>query len=128
MRHPVSCARDHVNVEVDRLTGDIDPVSASFFGQPEDTDPMVDIFGTPAGAVFVALGDDNDPPNVPGPFGDPNYSFNIANTGWYATVVGNFLGNPGPGEYNITITGQTPEPAALSLLALGSLVLLRRRR
>lgn len=122
-------AGNFVNIEVDRLTGDIDPVSSSFFGEPEDTDPMVTIFDTPAGAVFVASGDDDDPPNVPGPFGDPNYSFNIANTGWYATAVGNYLGEPnGPGEYDITITGQTPEPATISLFALGGLALLRRRR
>ena len=83
---------------------------------------------TLSGATLVGTGDDDDPPNVGGPFGDPNYSFAIANTGWYATAVGNFLGNPGVGEYNITITGQTPEPGALSLLALGGLALLRRRR
>ncbi len=119
---------DLVNVEVDRQTGDIDPVSSTFFGQPDDTNPMVTIFDTPAGAVFVASGDDDDPANVPGPWGDPNYSFNIVNTGWYATVVGNFLGDPGPGNYSITIMGQTPEPTALSILALGGLAVLRRRR
>lgn len=119
-----------VSIVIDRLTGDIDPASSAHFAGavlPGDTAPMLTVFDFPAGTVFMGSGDDNDPPNVPGPFGDPNYGFVATGTGWHTVAVANFLGTPGPGEYQIVVRGITPEPGSLALLSVGLLALARRR-
>lgn len=122
-------AGDSVTIIVDRTSAGIDPASSAFFGLPSDTDPMISLFDTPAGALLMGSGDDNDPPNVGGPFGDPNYTVSITDTGWHSVVVGNFLGlTDDPGNYDITVRGQTPEPATAGLMGLIGMVLARRFR
>lgn len=126
-------AGDFITVDVDRLEANPDMVSATHFAGaslPTDSAPMTTITGTgaPAGAVWVAGGDDNEDDGFGGPFGDPLYSFNAASSGWYTVVVGNFLGD-GSGEYQIVVTGQTvPAPGAAAILGLGGLMVTRRRR
>jgi hypothetical protein len=124
-------AGDNVDIEVNRLVGTIDPVSQASQNLAPDTNPMTTITGatSPAGTVFMGGGDDNEPPNVPGPFGDPRYGFVAPGTGMYSVVVGNFLGGTAgaPGDYSITVRGITPEPASFALLGIGALALLRRR-
>jgi hypothetical protein len=123
---------DVVTIEVNRLIGSIDPVSQASFGLAADSSPMLLITDpiAPAGNIWMAGGDDNQPPNVPGPFGDPFYMFVAPSTGFYSVVVGNFLGgSPGaPGEYSIVIRGITiPGPASAAVFGLGALALRRRR-
>ncbi len=125
-------AGDNITVDVDRLEANPDMVSATFFGGaalPTDSDPMLTVFDTPAGATFVASGDDDEDDGFGGPFGDPLYSFTATDTGWYAVVVANFLG-AGDGDYQIVVTGQSiPAPgSAFALLGLGGLTMMRRRR
>jgi hypothetical protein len=119
---------NNVEIIIDRLTGDIDPVSACYQGLALDDGTMATIGDDPIGATFVESGDDDDPPNVPGPWGDPHYGFAAPADGMYSIVVGNYLGTPGgPGEYTIVVRGITPEPASLGLLAVGALAVFRRR-
>ena len=127
-------AGDFITVDVDRLEANPDMVSATMFGGaslPTDSDPMTSITGgvAPAGSSYIASGDDNEDDPFGGPFGDPFYSFTAADTGWYAVVVGNFLG-AGDGDYQIVVTGQhIPAPgSAVALLGFGGLTMLRRRR
>lgn len=132
-----ACQGDNVTVDPDRLSADADLVSATFYagaGLPADSAPMTSISdsifnGTsPAGTTFVAGGDDDEDDGFGGPFGDPNYGFTAAASGWYAVVVGNYLGLA-TGDYQIVVSGNcVPAPAsAVALLGLGGLVSRRRR-
>ncbi len=118
-----------VTVTVRRTTAGIDPASSAYLGLPADTNPMTTVFDTPAGATLMGQGDDNLPPNVPGPFGDPEYVFVAPSDGHYSVVVANFLGLfNDPGNYNITVRGITPEPTSALLLGLAGLITARRFR
>ena len=75
----------------------------------------------------------SDLPNIPGPFGDPNYAFAAPSTGVYTVAVASFLSTlpfPGAGyDFDITVTVSTiPAPGALALLGLAGMCTLRRRR
>ena len=127
-------AGDNITIDVDRLEANPDMESAAFFAGaslPSDSNPMATLLGGvgPTGTTFVASGDDDEDDAFGGPFGDPLYDFTATDTGWYAVVVGNFLG-AGDGDYQIVVTGQTvPAPgSAVALLGLGGLTMLRRRR
>jgi len=126
-------AGDFITVDVDRTEPNPDMVSATFFAGnslPTDSSPMTTITGGigPSGTTFVASGDDDEDDSFGGPWGDPLYSFTAASTGWYAVVVGNFLGD-GSGGYQIVVSGQTPAPgSAIALLGVGGLAMTRRRR
>jgi len=132
-----ACQGDNITVDPDRLEANPDLVSSTFFAGaslPADSAPMTTITGSffggtsPAGTTQVAGGDDDEPDGFGGPWGDPLYSFTAAGTGWYAVVVGNFLG-AGTGDYQIVVTGNCiPAPgSAVALLGLGGLVSRRRR-
>ena len=99
-----------------------------FEGQFADTD---DFGGSiDAGdAGFIAFGDDQDPPNFPGPFGDPHVNFIAPSSGIYTVVVTNFLSDAGPPNAFTLQANGVPEPLTLSLLGLGlAAVAVRRRR
>src|SRR5262245_33934813 len=84
-----------VNVFADRLAGFYDPAFWVFQGQFTDTTDFGPTFPGAQAGNFVAFGDDDDPPNIPGPFGDPNVKFIAPTTGSYTVAVTNF--NSGPG-------------------------------
>ena len=109
-------AGDLVRIEVDRLTDALDPISGAYFGSV-DGEPLppdgtfvleADLGGLPF--VFVASGDDDDPPATgAGPFGDPNYSFVATDAGTYTIIVASFGSDPGVLEYEVTATiGDAP--------------------
>jgi hypothetical protein len=85
-------------------------------------------------ANFIAFGDDEDAPNIPGPFGDPRSSFIAPTNGFYTVAVTNFLSSDGGtvNPYNLDIIGNanTPEPASMALfggIAVAGIAGLRRR-
>jgi MYXO-CTERM domain-containing protein len=132
-------AGDLINIEVDRLAGGLDPASSVVFGNatgiPFASLTGFDVFtwSGPGLSIVLASGDDDDPPAIPGPFGDPNYAFAAPSTGVYTVAVASFLSTlpfPGTGyDYNITVTGSTiPAPGALALLGMAGLCTIRRRR
>ena len=119
---------DQMLVGLDSTTNSlraIDPVTAvSTPIKDVDADPAVGNLGGMALAdngqgYFVTAG-----PGAPVPGSNALYSFN-ATTGTH-TEIGDFAGEiTGPGFAGLAFV---PEPATLGLLAVGSLVLLRRRR
>jgi hypothetical protein len=64
---------------------------------------------------FIAFGDDEDDPNIPGPFRDPHTTFVAPTTGFYTIAVTNFasgLSDDGFFDFQVTATGINPPTAA----------------
>lgn len=84
---------------------------------------------------FIDIGDEEDPPNIPGPFGDPNVTFIAPATGFYTVAVTNYDSDAGPpNPFRLTATGIQaaaiiPEPGSVALFGMASaLVVLYARR
>jgi hypothetical protein len=122
-----------VTINGDREAGHYDMSWWVFEGTFGDTNDFGASFdGGDSG--FIAFGDDQDPPNIPGPFGDPRTVFVAPSTGFYTIAVTNFLSGQGgpPNPYNIDIIGNAnvPEPASMALfggLAVVGIAGIRRR-
>ncbi len=119
-----------VTVTGARLSG---PYDMSFWVLPglyADTD----VFGgNLGGSGAFGFGDDQLPPNIPGPYGDPQVSFVAPYPGFYTVAVTNFASNGTPPyQFRLTATGialaEIPEPGAFTLVGLGLLALAARRR
>lgn len=116
-------AGSSVNVNGDRLSGHYDMSFWIFSGLFGDTTDFGASFGT-GDTGFIAFGDDNTSPFLPGPFGDPDITFTAGVTGDYTVAVTNFLSSAGPpNPFQLTATGvdanAVPEPSILALLGLG---------
>ena len=121
-----------VTVTVDRLDGGLDPAQFVYSGKYSLTTDVGLTNGTndlDNGTNFIDFGDDEDPPALPGPFGDPRSVFIAPVTGWYTVAVTSFLssgitGEDGLYDYSITVSGITgspvPEPTLIALLACGA--------
>ena len=119
-----------VTVTCRRLSGPYDPSLWVLQGLFGDTD----IFGGDLSSLgFIAFGDDELPPNIPGPFWDPQVSFIAPATGYYTVAVTNFSSNGTPPyDFNLVATGISsaaiPEPTTVALTGLGLLALALTRR
>ncbi len=119
-----------VNVVGARLEANYDMAFWLFRGLFADTNDFGGLFAYSSPA-FVTIGDDENPANIPGPYGDPNSSFFVSTSGFYTVAVANFVsGDPGPDglfDYRLTARGisaqNIPAPAVLALLGLGLVVL-----
>ncbi|MCL6504163.1 MAG: PEP-CTERM sorting domain-containing protein [Pirellulales bacterium] len=109
-------AGDVVNVFGDRQAGHYDMSFWVFQGLFTDTSAFGAFFdvGDPG---FIAIGDDQDLPNIEGPYGDPNVSFVAPVTGSYTVAATNFASsNDPPNPFTLTFTvSSVPEPASLAL-------------
>jgi len=115
----------NVTVYGDRLDGDYDMAFWIFRGLYNDTDEFGTSFDT-AHSGFVESGDDEDSPNLPGPFGDPRAVFVAPVTGFYTVAVTNYLsGSTPPFDFQLQANGITaaatvPEPG--TMLTWGALM------
>jgi hypothetical protein len=110
-----------VQVIGDRLDGPFDMSFWIFQGTYTDTAQFGAAFaGAQAGnCVGICFWDDQDPPNIPGPFGDPHAIFVAPVTGLYTIAVTNFLSSTtGPFDFQLNVL-TTPEPGSMILLGTG---------
>lgn len=117
-----------ITVFGDRQAGHYDMSFWVLAGQFADTNDFGGSFDF-GDSSFVMFGDDEDAPNIAGPFGDPRVAFIAPTTGFYTVAVTNYLSsNQPPNPYTLQANG-VPEPMTLSLLGLGlAAAAVRRRR
>jgi hypothetical protein len=107
----------------DRLDGPYDMSFHVFRGTYTDTNDFGASFPGLQAGNYIGFGDDQDPPNIAGPFGDPRIAFVAPNTGFYTVAVTNFLSGAGqlPFDFQLQATGiaAVPEPGSMILLGTG---------
>lgn len=121
-----------VTVTGARLSGPYDMAFWVFAGLFSDTSAFGAGFDV-SHPSFIGFGDDDLPPNIPGPFGDPQVTFIAPSPGFYTVAVTNFASNGAPPyDFRLTATGISeaaiPEPGTWTLTALGVFALYLRRR
>lgn len=111
-----------VTIFGDRQAGHYDMAFWIFQGLFTDTTQFSGSFD-PLDPGFIGFGDDEDPPNIPGPFGDPRVVFTAPVTGFYTVAVTNFASSAGPPN-PFTVTGLNiqaaviPEPGTCVLFSV----------
>jgi len=127
---------DTVHLVGHRLDGELDLVFSLYSGlttaDEEDFNNDYD-FG---GLTYLNDGDDELPPYLPGPYGDPALLYcTLPTTGWYTIAIGGYESDgDGPYDYKLAMLSDppgangVPVPAAVWLLGSGLLGLLGLRK
>lgn len=112
-------AGDPIVVYGNRQAGHYDMAFWVFLGLFTDTDQFgLDFdFSDPG---FIDFGDDEDPPYILGPFGDPRVTFVAPVTGYYTVAVTNYFSDDGPPNPFTLTFNIVPEPGTFCLLGLGA--------
>jgi len=109
-------AGDVVTIDVNRVTGELDPIMSLWSGSVIGS-PLSDWTSATSSGVHTLLSanDDGQPPAVPGPFGDPRISnFVIPVTGTYSILVAGACSAAGPTSYaySIDVQGSSTDDCA----------------
>jgi len=125
----IATAGDSIDIFADRLVGAYDPVFWVFAGVFADTDEFLG--GDNAGfdfadLGFVDFGDDEDAPNIAGPFLDPHVVFVALTAGSYTVAVTNGTSDPSAPlntyPFELTKSGASvPEPSTFAVLGIAAI-------
>jgi hypothetical protein len=105
---------------VRRLVGELDPALGIWFGTEADTTNYDNLFSNSVNTNQVAFADDELPPAIPGPFGDPTVRFSLPETGTYTIAVASFLSGPEDEPFGYSLTRSLSVPFSDSATILGS--------
>lgn len=109
-------AGEQVFITGRRVNGELDVAFGVWDGLEADTSDYFDIFSDSLNFTLIAFADDELPPAVPGPFGDPTASFTLPITGSYSVAFTSFLSADPTAPFDFTVQREVPGP----LPALGA--------
>lgn len=123
-------AGDTIILDGDRTNGALDLAMSLYFGFG-GTEENFNQTASFDGLTFITSADDNQSPNLPGPFGDPFIMIVLGQSGTFTVAIGGFASGASTAPYTYQLSyvrRAVPEPISLGLVVLGLAALGNARR